>query len=356
MIRSTLLLTTLAVTVTAAVEMQRPAHHTDEGFRNLYIEDPTDKNFFTYMKMKYFSDEVFADHTEDAESMPVVADAIERMSDLSDQPRVTWLGHSTFLIQYQGINILTDPILTNRASPVFFAGPARLVDKPVTLSDIPRIDYVIISHDHYDHLDQYSIEWLGDQPIYLVPLELKDWFELAGISSERVIEFDWWDEESFAGIRFAATPSQHWSGRGLFDRYESLWAAWRIDFEDGFSLWFAGDTGYNDVQFRETHERYGDVDLALIPIGAYAPRWFMKASHVNPEEAVRIHNDVGARLSIGMHWATFQLTAEPYYEPQQLLEEQIRNGKLDQGRFITMAIGESIDIDAFTLKHTTTLK
>lgn len=326
-----------------SAENSKPRHHTADGFQNLYVEKSYKKSFFRFIRMRYFSDEVFADHERDAHRMPVEDHAIERMSVTGDRPRISWLGHSTFLIQYRGIAMLTDPILSDRASPVFFAGPERLVDKPITLSDIPKIDYVIISHNHYDHLDQFTIELLNDEPMYLVPLGLKEWFEDLGIDGSRVIEFDWWDERLFEGIRVVATPSQHWSGRGLHDRYQTLWASWRIDIDD-FSMWFGGDTGYNEIQFSEIYQKFGAVDLALIPIGAYEPRWFMKASHVNPEEAINIHNDVGARLSIGMHWGTFQLSAEPFFAPQETLQLHITEGKLRKGKFITLKIGESIDV------------
>ena len=140
---------------------------------------------------------------------------------------------------------------------------------------------MVISHNHYDHLDRKTIRILGNEPRYLVPLKLSQWFTDLDIEAARVIEFDWWDSQRVAGINITATPSQHWSGRGLFDRNETLWASWLIEFGD-FNVWFGGDTGYNEVQFKEIGERWNDIDLALIPIGAYAPRWFMMTSHVNP--------------------------------------------------------------------------
>ena len=319
---------------------EQPAHHTDQGFINPYSQRDKPKTFFTYLKMRYFSDDVFADHAPDAAAMPVAEQAVEHMLAPLEAPKITWLGHSSFLIQYRGVNILTDPILSDRASPVFFAGPARLVAKPISLSELPTIDFVLISHNHYDHLDQFTIEYLGNVPEYLVPLRLKTWFEDIGIDGDRVHEFDWWDERTLAGIRFIATPAQHWSGRGPGDRYATLWASWRIEFGD-FSTWFAGDTGYNEVQFKQVYQRYGAVDVALIPIGSYAPRWFMQATHVNPAEAIWIHNDLKAGLSIGMHWGTFQLSAEPFFEPEQKLNALVAAGALDQGQFITLKIGET---------------
>ena len=185
---------------------------------------------------------------------------------------------------------------------------------------------------------------LANAPTYLVPLGLKQWFVDVGIDPAKVIELDWWQTFRTDRVTFTATPSQHWSGRGLFDREQTLWAAWHIDIED-FSVWFAGDTGYNDFQFKAVAERWGGVDLALIPIGSYAPRWFMQKHHVNPEEAIRIHQDVNARLSIGMHWGTFQLSAEPMMEPRQRLQQLIAENGLSRGEFVTLAIGESITLN-----------
>jgi len=317
----------------------RPAHHTEDGFRNLYIE-PISKGPFTFLKMKYFGDEEFSDQATEAHLVPTVEPDYSALSSPGEQPQVTWLGHSTFLIQYQGVNILTDPILSDRASPVSFAGPKRLVSMPITMANLPAIDYVVISHNHYDHLDQDTIETLGNQALYLVPLKLKPWFVDLGITPSQIMEFDWWDERKFQTLSVTATPSQHWSARGLFDRYSSLWAAWHLRIGD-FTLWFGGDTGYNDIQFKEIGERFKGVDIGLIPIGAYAPRWFMAPQHVNPEEAINIHRDIGATKSIGMHWGTFQLTAEPIMEPAERLEGAVQSGLLRAKEFSTLAIGET---------------
>lgn len=327
--------------ITASSE--RPAHHTEEGFRNLYVE-PSDKTIFSYLKMRYLGDEPFADQPANAHKVPVVATDPEALRGLSDKPIITWLGHSTFLIQHQGVTILTDPILSERASPVSFAGPQRLVAMPVKLDDLPSVDYVVISHNHYDHLDADTIAALGNQAKYLVPLKIGELLQDLGIAEQQIVELDWWESFSQTSMTATATPSQHWSGRGLFDRNETLWAAWYLDI-NGFTLWFGGDTGYNDKIFKQVGERWQGVDLGLIPIGAYAPRWFMKAHHVNPFEAVDIHNDIQARSSIGMHWGTFQLTAEPIDEPVRLLDEAVAKGMVKRGQFMTLAIGERVEFD-----------
>lgn len=325
----------------ASTAEPRPLHHSEDGFRNPYLQDEQ-KSLISYLLMRLTTSETYADHTEEIAQIRV-ATTSPALDSFKPQPLVTWLGHSTFLIRYQGKTLLTDPILSKRASPLSFAGPKRLAPLPYKPEDLPPIDVVIISHNHYDHLDLETVRALGDDPRYIVPLGLKKWFVDNGIAAAQVDELDWWESRSLDGMALTATPSQHWSGRGAFDRYDSLWAAWRIDIGD-FSVWFGGDTGYNPIQFRETADRLGPVDLALIPIGAYAPRWFMKSSHVNPEEAIDIHHDIKSTLSIGMHWSTFQLSAEPLDEPRQKLQALVKEGALQRGRFITVAIGETLPI------------
>lgn len=317
----------------------RPTHHTDTGFRNNYHE-AIEKGPWSFIKAKYFGDEEFADHEAEAHLVPVAEPELGHLLQPPAAPLVTWLGHSTFLIQYRGLNILTDPILSDRASPVSFAGPKRLVKLPITLKDLPRIDYVVISHNHYDHLDMDTIVALGNVPRYMVPLKVKAWFLEAGIDATRVDEFDWWDQMQFGELIVTATPCQHWSARSLFDRNETLWAAWHLRVDD-FSTWFGGDTGYNDIEFKQIREKLGPVDLGLIPIGAYAPRWFMQAQHVDPAEAILIHRDIGARQSIGMHWGTFELSAERIMAPAQLIREAQQQGLIADDEFFTLPVGAS---------------
>lgn len=343
---ATLFLISCAVLLTSKdpqdLDRARPAHHTDEGFRNLYIES-AEKSPFSFLMMKFFGDTPFSDQAAEAHLVPVAEPAIESIHDPADKVQLSWLGHSSFLIQYAGLNLLTDPILSDRASPVSFAGPKRLVVKPIELEDLPSIDFVVISHNHYDHLDIKTIRTLANQAQFIVPLKLKDWFVSLDVPAAGVYELDWWQSFSASNIEFTATPSQHWSARGLFDRNKTLWAAWHIRI-DNFTLWFGGDTGYNPVQFKEVARKLGAVDLGLIPVGAYSPRWFMGPQHVNPEEAVKIHQDIQATRSIGMHWGTFQLTAEPMMEPVERLQKARLAAKLRDDEFFTMAIGETLVI------------
>ena len=247
------------------------------------------------------------------------------------------------MLKWKDLNILTDPVFANRASPVSFAGPLRYIPHVIDYKELPPIDYVIISHNHYDHLDKTAIHQLGNTPIYMVPLRLKAWFIENGISSDRIKELDWWDTASFTNATFKALPSQHWSARGLFDRRKTLWASWRINLK-GTSIWFAGDTGYNDKQFKEIGNKLGPVDLALIPIGGYLPRAFMRPYHVNPHEALKIHKDVKAKQSIGMHWGTFPLTAEGPNDPIVELAKQRKKFKITHNEFMSIAVGETIDL------------
>ncbi len=317
-----------------------PAHHTDSGYRNQYIDDP-DKNFFDFLKMKYFGDEDWANHSDLAEEVPIQFVDLETISNASNDMMITWLGHSTFLIQYKNINILTDPIFSNRASPIPFMGPKRYIPHVIDYSQLPEIHYVIISHNHYDHLDNKAIKLLGDDPFYLVPLGLYDWFEKNGINANRVEELDWWNSKVFEQLTITAMPSQHWSARNLFDQRKTLWASWSFNY-GAFKLWFAGDTGYNAVQFKEIGERSNGFDVSLIPIGGYLPRSFMSAYHVNPDEAIQIHQDIKSKLSIGMHWGTFPLTAEGPIDPKLELEKQLISHELPDQSFITMSVGETI--------------
>ena len=262
-------------------------------------------------------------------------------------PAATWIGHASVLVQASGLNVLTDPVFAARASPVQWFGPERTVAPGLALAQLPHIDVVLISHSHYDHLDESSVRALaaqpGGAPLFLVPMGLKAW--MAGVGVAGAVELDWWQSHRVGGCEFFLTPVQHWSARGAFDRNETLWGGWAI-FGPDFQWYFAGDTGYSD-DFRETRRHFaarqaqGGFDLALIPIGAYEPRWFMRKQHVNPEEAVRIHLDVAARRSIGVHWGTFELTDEPLDQPPRDLAQARKDHGLADDDFTVLAIGET---------------
>ena len=231
-----------------------------------------------------------------------------------------WIGHSTFLIKINGIVILTDPIFSERASPFKSFGPKRLIPPSIPINSLPKIDVITISHNHYDHLDIRSLKKLYDinsDIIFLIPEGDIDIFNKRKI--QNVHEFKWWDEIIIKDFTFTFTPVKHWSARGFFDRNDSLWGGWFINGPD-YSVYHAGDTGYSD-DFITTKQKLGSPKYALIPIGAYDPEWFMSASHVNPEESIKIMKDLEAEYSFGMHWGTFTLTAEDTLEPRERLSE-----------------------------------
>jgi N-acyl-phosphatidylethanolamine-hydrolysing phospholipase D len=267
------------------------------------------------------------------------------------QPSVTWVGHATVLAQLGGINLLTDPIFSERASPLPFAGPKRHQPPGLALAELPRIDLVVVSHNHYDHLDEASIRQLnaqaGGPPLFVVPLGLQRWLQGKGVS--HAIELDWWEGRTLpspAGeVEVLLLPSQHWSARGLNDRMLTLWGGFAVMAPD-CHLFYAGDTGYSrdfiDIQQRlRERQADGGFDIALLPIGAYEPRWFMANQHVNVNEAVKIHRDLGAKRSLGVHWGTFELTDEALDEPPRQLRAERSAAGLAADDFFVLAIGET---------------
>ena len=231
-----------------------------------------------------------------------------------------WIGHSTFLINNGDLTILTDPIFSERASPLKFAGPKRLINPVIKIKDLPEVDVITISHNHYDHLDINSLRKIQKKfPNVKILIPKGDLKLLKNYNLNNGFEFLWWEEIIFDNTKFIFTPAQHWSARGLRDRNKSLWGSWFIKNEDK-NIFHAGDTGYSE-DFIEIRNRLGAVDFAMIPIGAYDPQWFMSYSHVNPEEALNIAKDLDAKKSIGMHWGTFILTDEPVLEPRERLNK-----------------------------------
>ena len=226
---------------------------------------------------------------------------------------VTFINHASFLIQLKNLNVLTDPIFSERASPFSFMGPKRVRLPGLKLDELPKIDVVIISHNHYDHLDLPSLVALDAKyhPLFLVPLGDEELLKEAGIQNVR--EMDWWQEQVVQEHKIIFTPAQHWSARGAFDKCESLWGSYFI-ISDNFKTYFGGDTGYSS-HFSNIRLRLGSPDLALLPIGAYKPQNLMQVNHMGPDEAVKAHRDLNSAFSIGMHFGTFPLTDEGINEP-----------------------------------------
>jgi N-acyl-phosphatidylethanolamine-hydrolysing phospholipase D len=256
-------------------------------------------------------------------------------------PTLTWIGHATFLVQLDGLNVLTDPQFSERASPFSFAGPRRLNAPGLAFEDLPPIHVVVISHDHYDHLDRASVQRLAatHRPLFLVPLRMKAWFASIGIT-EGVEELDWWQSRRVGEVTVTCTPVQHWSARTPFDMNERLWAGWSVAGRDR-RLYFAGDTGFWEPGFREVGTRLGPFDVALVAIGAYEPPVIMRMTHTTPEEALALFTAVRARTFVAMHWGTFDLADEPIDEPPRRLREAATRQGLDRERVWILKHGET---------------
>ena len=263
----------------------------------------------------------------------------------ANETALTFINHSTFLLQLGGVNVLTDPIWSERASPVQWAGPRRVRRPGIAFEQLPPIDVVLISHNHYDHLDLGTLHRLQERhaPLFVSGLGNRRFLNRRG--PPKVEELDWWQTYRFSDtLQFTLTPALHYSRRSLFDQNASLWGGFWIELGTK-KLYFAGDSAYGG-HFVQIRERLGSPDVALLPIGAYEPRWFMAAAHTNPEEAVRAHLDLEAALSIGMHFGTFQLTDEAIDEPVRALRESLAKQGIDEQMFRVLGIGE-------TLLHTT---
>ena len=264
------------------------------------------------------------------------------------QLTVTWVGHSSLLIQLNGLNILTDPMWSERASPVQFAGPRRWVRPGIAFEDVPPLDVVLQSHNHYDHLDATTVRRLArahPEASWIVPLGLAAFVRKRGVSDHRVRELDWWQEHTIGSLRIAATPAMHFSSRGIGDRGDTLWCGFALssDGANGRHVYFAGDTGYHP-EFGAIGERYGPFDVALMPIGAYEPRWFMRYLHMNPEEAVAAFRALNARMMVPIHWGTFKLTDEAMDEPPIRARAAWDAAGLSRSAYRQLAHGETLTL------------
>lgn len=273
---------------------------------------------------------------------PVAANQIPQLpATISEREvAVTFIGHATFLIQFPRLNLLTDPVFSERVSPVSWAGPKRARPPGLSLQQLPRIDVVLVSHNHYDHLDLPSLRQLAraHQPLIVTTLGNKAWLEKRGM--KKIVELDWWQTQRTAPeFEITATPAHHFAARWPWDRCRTLWAGFMMQMKQG-RIFFSGDSSWG-AHFAEIRDRCGAPDLAFIPIGAYEPRWFMESVHMNPQEAVRAHRALGARRSIGMHFGTFQLTDEGIDQPVTELGAACLSDNIDTADFIVPSFGQT---------------
>jgi L-ascorbate metabolism protein UlaG (beta-lactamase superfamily) len=316
-----------------------PAHHRERGFANTNpaFERPAFWALQAFRARRVWSSIAGRPRVPRG---PRVDNDGRALRENPSEPTVTWVGHSTLLIQLDGVNVLTDPQWSERASPVAWAGPRRVAAPGLAFEDLPPIHVVLVSHDHYDHLDLPTVRRLArdHRPTFFVPLGLKAWLADAGIVEE-VVELDWWDDRQVRGLVVTCVPAQHFAARALFDTNRRLWAGWTIA-GNGRRLFFAGDTGHYDG-FREIGRRLGPFDLAAIPIGAYVPASIMRFSHTTPEEALQLFADVRGERFLAVHWGTFDLAEEPIDEPPERLRAEARRRGLDPGRVWVLKPGET---------------
>jgi L-ascorbate metabolism protein UlaG (beta-lactamase superfamily) len=259
----------------------------------------------------------------------------------SERASATWINHSTLLIRVDGMNILTDPVFSHRVGPFPWLGVKRKAPPSQPIESLPPIDTVLISHNHYDHLDAPSIRSLVSlsNPVVIVPLGNAPL--LKSLGCKRIIELDWWEHtQTNTGLNIVLTPALHWSRRTLWDQCRSLWGGFVIQSKLG-KIFFAGDTGYNS-HFKKIYEKFGPMDLSLLPIGAYEPRWFMKDAHMNPADAVQAHLDLHSKKSVGIHFGTFRLTDEGIDDPTHDLKTALATAQVDPLSFVAPKLGQTI--------------
>jgi N-acyl-phosphatidylethanolamine-hydrolysing phospholipase D len=323
-------------------------HHRPDGFVNLGDPKPEAEGGFWRWQWERWQADLPPDRPERVPRVATDLAALREHASRGDAT-VTWVGHATVLWQVAGLNLLTDPHFGPRASPVGFAGPDRKTPLPFQLSELPRIDVVLLSHNHYDHLDRGTVKALaaqpGGPPLFIVPLGVDRWMADEGITSVKAM--DWWDRHTLPTPRGPVTvhfvPAHHWSSRTPWDRRATLWGGFVLQAQAGsapVSLYFAGDTGHSPL-FADLGRRFGGFDHALIPVGCYEPRWFMGRQHVNEEEAVQIHRDVRSRFSVGVHWGSFRLCDDPIHAPVEGLPVALaRQGEAPEA-FVLMGLGQT---------------
>lgn len=313
-------------------------HHMKDGFQNIpELERESGGGFgFFFRRFKNsFKTVPIPDGHKRTEK-----EALDELNRHHTGNSLTWIGHATFLFRVNGTTILTDPFFSDFASPVSWAGPNRYVQPGLSLDNLPVIDTIIISHNHYDHLDADTIKALPNKETtaVIVPLGLKSFFTDFGYT--RVTELDWGKTAVSHGITFTCLPAVHFSSRSLFDRNKTLWCSWAFS-TDQKHYYFSGDTGYSPTLFKKTGEIFKAFELAVVPIGAYAPRTMMKPVHTNPEEAFQMGLDLNAKTLVSSHWGTIELSDEPHFEPPERFMAEAKKNGFPLKDVWNMAIGQT---------------
>jgi L-ascorbate metabolism protein UlaG (beta-lactamase superfamily) len=309
-------------------------HFDGSRFKHPWSEDA--KSFFTLLKWKMTS--VPSDWPEPTQ---IEEQQIPDLQRSKTKVSVTFINHATVYIQAYGLRFLTDPQWSQRPSPVRFLGPQRVMNAGVAIDKLPGVDFVMISHNHYDHFDLATLQRLNElyKPQFYIPLGDAHLMQKTNIKN--FTELDWWQPVTLSeDLRLTFVPVKHWSARGLWDRNKSLWGGYVLEStnSDKYKIFFAGDTGYCSI-FTELAEKFGEFDLALLPIGAYEPRWFMKDAHMNPADAVQAHLDIKSKYSLGIHWGLWQLTDESIDAPVEDLKKALQQSKVSESAFETYKIG-----------------
>ena len=327
-----------AQTKAANPSPEKPKHHTKDGYQNHpFVETASPKGVLFYIRRVWGS--VFTPEIPEGHALPP-EESIKLLNTIKGD-RISWLGHATFLLNLSGKTILTDPFLSEFASPISWAGPRRYVHPGVSLKSLPKIDILVISHSHYDHLDKETIAELNNKEKInvFVPLGLKSFFTDLGYKN--VTELDWHQSVNLDGITITSIPSIHDSARTTTDQNKTLWSSWGIK-SAGRNILFIGDTGYVKELFQNIGEIYGPFDYSIVPIGAYEPRNLMWMSHATPEEAISIGVDTRSETLVASHWGTISsLSDEPPFEPStRFMAAGASNGFSDDTLWV-MRVGET---------------
>ncbi|MGB9439088.1 MAG: MBL fold metallo-hydrolase [Desulfobacterales bacterium] len=315
----------------------KPKHHTENGFRNYPLIEPADTQGFKFIWNRIFSsskpDEIPADHLIGEKR------AIDRYKKLVNEDTITWIGQSTALLKISGKVILTDPFFSKRAGPGIL-GPSRSVPPGISAKYLPAVDIIVISHNHYDHLDADFVDSLPNKKgiEVVVPLGIGKFFR--GKDYIRIHELDWHQTATVDGLKFTSHPMVHYSSRGLFDKNETLWCSWSI-LSSKKKLFFVGDTAYSPIAFQEIGAEIGGFDYALLPIGTYGNRKYGFNNHMNPMESFQAGLDIKTQTMIAIHWGTIDLSEEPLFEPAELFKKVALKKEFDPKRLWILKIGET---------------